>query len=172
MYLEDTVLTPGCYNLGGYPSAPFASYHQVLFGRPDDGNLLDHFPCSTNPNSTGFPAHIWMSGSASVTDQQFNLRAYPVPESQWGIFFYGSNQIDVPFGNGYRCAGGNVRRMPPVLSQFNLFVYEGSDRLIQHGTVGETVMFQAWYRDTPAGGLQFNLSDAGGVTPGAISESV
>ena len=88
----------------------------------------------------------------------------PVPENQWGIFFYGNNQINVPFGNGFRCAGGNVRRMPPILSQFNLFAYEGSDKLIQHGSVGETVNFQAWFRDVPAGGLLFNLSDAGGVT--------
>lgn len=124
--------------------------------------------CTAAANSTGAGATIVATGSTSVAENALRLSAAPVPANQSGIFFYGPNQANVPFGNGFRCVGGGsvgLQRLP--------IVNAGPSGELVHqldlgnpptgaGTIlpGSTWNFQAWYRDPLAGGATFNLSDA------------
>ena len=68
---------------------------------------------------------------------------------QFALFFTGPEEIQVPFGDGFRCVGagsvGLFRLGPPQLP-------------------GERRSFQLWYRDPAAGGSGFNLSNGVTVT--------
>ena len=119
--------------------------------------------CEAAPNSISQGgAKIDGAGSQSVGIAELTLRASPVPD-QPGLFFYGANQIQVPFGEGFRCVGGGIRRMGVrfaqngVLSTTVKFTgYGGAPNQFEAGTVWN---FQAWYRDPAGGHSQFNLSD-------------
>ena len=82
-----------------------------------------------------------------------------------GIFYYGPNQIQVPFGDGYRCVGGAVKRLPVVFTDsFGDVTYalDLTNPSLPSGTIagGEVWNFQFWYRDPPGTLATFNLSDA------------
>lgn len=117
--------------------------------------------CAVNTNSTGSPALLSHSGSTSISSSDLVLSAGPVP-NQPGIFYYGPNQVEVPFGDGYRCVGGSVRRLPvSFASAGNL------SRAVDYTSgyaagllvAGTSWNFQAWFRDPVAAGSTFNLSD-------------
>ena len=113
------------------------------------------------------------SGSVSVALDDLVLTASGLPHNQFGLIFMGSNQIDVPFGDGKRCVGGTTNRFgvqstgaaglltigPGIVATSQGFP------LSTHIDPGETWNFQAWYRD-PAGPchLAHNLSDAISIT--------
>ena len=77
-------------------------------------------------------------------------------------------EIQIPFGDGFRCVGGNIFRLnPPQLIDSN----GESSRLVDFtqppagsgaGKIepGSTWKFQHWYRDPGFGSSGFNLSDA------------
>lgn len=112
--------------------------------------------CLATPNSTGSAAVASAAGSTSVAANNLTLIAGPVP-AQPGLFFYGPNQIQILFGNGFRCVGGTVVRMTvgsPV-GGFRNFPVD----LPTFGITPGTLNFQYWYRDPAAGGSNFNLSD-------------
>jgi len=154
---------PGCVT-GSYPLSRFNGVFAVLEGRPDDGNLLTSYTCPATPNSTGSVARLVATGSTSMADGNFVLRAGPVAPLQPGLFYYGPNQIQLPLGNGVRCVGGVVVRLPIVAEVGGFLENEVSAELVAFGAVGSTIHLQAWYRDAPAGGFAFDLSDAGLVT--------
>jgi hypothetical protein len=117
--------------------------------------------CTANPNSTGLPADLAASGSASSAAGDLLLDALPVP-NQNGIFFHGQNQVQVPFGNGFLCAAGNIIRGAVVLGAGNQasYLYDNSDN--KHslaGFVGSTRNFQYWFRDPMGGGALYNTSN-------------
>jgi len=118
--------------------------------------------CTAAANSVGAGASISVSGSTSVASNDLVLSAGPVP-NQPAIFFFGPNQIEVPFGNGFRCVGGAVKRLPVVFGSANTITHPlDNAQAPSVGSViaGSTWNFQAWYRDPNAGGQNFNLSDA------------
>jgi hypothetical protein len=89
-------------------------------------------------------------------------------EGSLGIFLYGPAQQQTPFGNGNLCVGGGVFRLQPFVFK-DLVGYGGislnfSQPPVGSGpgkiTPGSTWNFQAWFRDTAAGGAGFNLSNA------------
>jgi hypothetical protein len=104
------------------------------------------------------------TGSLSVSVNDTVLTVSGLPTGQAGIFFYGAGQIQIPFGNGFRCVGGQLFRLLPAtfsdgagnnsrfLDLTNL--PNGGDIL-----VGDTRNFQHWYRDPMGGGPRFNTSD-------------
>lgn len=129
--------------------------------------------CSSTPNSSGGAAQISQTGSCSISANSFSLTASPVPNSV-GIFFYSLGQTGggagIPFGNGLRCVGngGNqIVRLKPRVASGNLLV-DNLDFTMLPGsgpiTGGSTWNFQAWFRDVPAGGAQFDLSNGLQVT--------
>ena len=127
--------------------------------------------CAATANSTGQVAHLSADVSPSLADQTLVLLADNLPPSQFSIFFYGSAQTSVSLGNGTRCvdAGptgfirlGPVRltgpggRVGQVLDFGSAPIGMGAGAL----NAGVTYTFQLFYRDPPAGGADFNLSDA------------
>jgi hypothetical protein len=86
----------------------------------------------------------------------------PVP-NQFGVFFHGSSQAQIPFGNGFLCATGGITRGAVVSATANAaqYVYDNSDA--KHSVVAfvsTTRNFQYWFRDPMGGGALFNTSNA------------
>jgi hypothetical protein len=118
--------------------------------------------CSANANSSGSPADISASGSSSSSAGNLSLEAAPVPD-QAGIFFHGANQTQFPFGNGFNCTAGGVKRSSLVFAAGNAAstTYDNSGpRRSLAAHVGSTRNFQYWYRDPAGGGARFNTSNA------------
>lgn len=121
--------------------------------------------CVTSPNSNGSGALIGSTGTASVAANDLVLTVTGAAVNKPGIFFYGSNQVQIPFGNGFRCAGGTTIRLPVIGTNASgnaSFPLDSTDPPGPGGTIhsGETWNFQFWYRDPLAGGAAYNLSDA------------
>ena len=116
--------------------------------------------CSSVPTSTGSPAQIWVEGSDSLLSRDTTLFAGPLPQGT-ALFYYGTTQIQAPFGNGgFRCAGGGVRRLNPSVpvcnGQARTQVFDSGAAPVLMGRIN----FQCWFRDNAAGGDGFNTSDA------------
>lgn len=123
--------------------------------------------CVTSQNSAGPGAQIGFLGSTSVAANDLILTCTDLPTGQLGIFFYGSNQVQLPFGDGFVCVQGNTSRILPALTSD---VFGNVSRVVDYSTnpfnagvgkidPGDTWNFQFWYRDPNFGGAGFNLSD-------------
>jgi hypothetical protein len=118
--------------------------------------------CAVTANSTGAPAEIsaWCSESAAAG--RLTLDATPVP-NEFGIFFHGMTQTQVPFGNGYRCVTDDLRRGSVIDASGHVASYRYDNSDPEHslaGFIGTTRNFQYWFRDPAAGGAFFNTSNA------------
>ena len=120
--------------------------------------------CTSNPNSTGAPALISASGSASVADGSLLLSSTPIP-NQNGIFFHGSSRMQNAFGCGFLCTGMGIVRGSVVLATANSasYAYDNSNPMHSLSAhVGSTRHFQHWFRDPMHAGScgnTFNTSD-------------
>ncbi len=118
--------------------------------------------CVANPNSTGSPADLFASGSASSAAGTLKLSSAPVP-NQNSIFFHGANPIQQPFGNGFLCLTSGIVRGAVVMAVGNVATYTYDNSDAQHSMaafVGTVRNYQHWYRDPADGGAFFNLSNA------------
>jgi hypothetical protein len=113
--------------------------------------------CGVNTNSTGSVALISACGSPRISDNNFTLTAFSVPDQPY-IFFHASNKLDAPFGNGHLCAGGGIVRLNPPMSASGNMATRSVD-LISDGFVPGIRHFQCWFRDPAAGGSFFNTSN-------------
>jgi hypothetical protein len=126
--------------------------------------------CSAQANSSGDAATVGYLGSPSLADEQVSLALAGAVTNSTGLFIYSPQQQLVPFGNGVLCVGGggaNVHRLQPFVTNmsghggveldFSMPPLNGGPGAL---TPGSTWNFQAWFRDLPAGGAQFNLSNA------------
>ena len=140
-----------------------------------DGDNLPMSYCQTSPNSVGSGALMAFTGSTSITANSFVLEATGGIPGGSGLFYYGGAQIQVPFGNGFRCvgaAGGGTHRLnPPVQADGSGFSSRAVDFTLPPAGSGSGAItafsswnFQLWYRDNAGGGDQFNLSDGLTVT--------
>lgn len=124
--------------------------------------------CQALPNSTGYRALMSATGSNSVAANNLVLTAQPLPLYEYGIFFYGPNAIQIPFGNGFRCVGGHLNRLPVHNSGAMGVLTHAVDYAVLPPTgiivPGSTWNFQAYYRDSAGGGAQFNTSDGYQIT--------
>ena len=129
--------------------------------------------CESAPNSAGGGARMFGFGSTSVAANDLQLATVAAVAGQFGLFYYGSEKTEDPFGDGFRCVSGSIARILPPL-RANLF---GDVSLLVDNTLppfdsgpwalspGSTWHFQYWYRDPAgAGGHGFNLSDALRIT--------
>jgi hypothetical protein len=118
--------------------------------------------CAAGPNSTGSAATVSASGSASVAANDLLLRAEPVP-NQFGVFFYGPQQTNLPFGNGTLCITGEIGRLDVVMATGNVMTFlldnTSPPSTSTQITASSTWNFQAWFRDPMAGGAFFDLSN-------------
>lgn len=135
--------------------------HDVLSWSFTSGGLGTSY-CLSVTNSTGTSAAISAAGSSSVAANDLTLLAGGVPD-QPGLFFYGPEQIILPFGNGFRCVGGTIGRLGVVNATGGSMSYLLDNTMPPNAattiTPASTFNFQAWYRDPLAGGASFNLSD-------------
>ncbi len=148
----------GCYWFGGYVGGnPFSSFALQLHGDAEAGDYCNKY-CIATPNSTGAPASIWIdaAGCSGNTDHALQLTAYPVP-NQFGLFFHGQNQVQVPFGNGYLCTTVALKRACPALAADNVASFTYPPGAFSPGM---TRNFQYWVRDPMGGGALFNTSNA------------
>ncbi|MCB9915998.1 MAG: hypothetical protein H6828_12785 [Planctomycetes bacterium] len=125
--------------------------------------------CVAAANSAGpGGAQIGIFGSTSFAANDLILTCTGLPSGQPGIFFYGPNQVQLPFGDGFRCVGGTLFRLYPPVSgdlfgnaarpvDYALPPMDAGGGMIQPGV---TFNFQFWYRDPAFGGAGFNLSNA------------
>ncbi|MFT5153859.1 MAG: beta-glucanase (GH16 family) [Planctomycetota bacterium] len=124
--------------------------------------------CQGEPNSVGPGSTISSSGSDSVSENSFSLSAVGAIPNGFGIFYYGPNEIDVPFGEGRRCVGGSVLRLSPAtLADGSGNSTRPLDFTSPTGSsinANSTWKFQYWYRDPAGGPSGFNLSDGLSVT--------
>ena len=125
--------------------------------------------CIAAPNSfspTG--ATMTYAGSRNLSQNDFVLIAVNAPPQKLGLFYYGQNQAQAPFGNGYRCVGSPLVRLPTVVSNdLGDMVYPlDYNTLPAAGQIhaGEVWNFALWYRDPNAGGANFNASNGLNVT--------
>ncbi|MCA8981828.1 MAG: matrixin family metalloprotease [Planctomycetes bacterium] len=123
--------------------------------------------CIASPNSTGAGAQIGFSGSSSVSANDLQLFVSSAPPDQFGIFFYGPNATQVPFGQGYLCVdpgASSLFRLTPALQLSFLGTgvrdldYNTAPMAAGAGMIspGDLWHFQFWYRDP---GFGFNLSN-------------
>jgi hypothetical protein len=150
---------PGCA-----PGTTWNAFGGVEFSARICGKecILAEKYCVATNNSTGAPADLTASGTASVAAGNLTLSSSPVP-NQFGIFFHGENEAQLPFGNGFQCVTNNIVRGKPVQASGNQasYTYDNSDA--QHslaGFEGLARKFQYWFRDPAAGGAFFNTSNA------------
>ena len=128
--------------------------------------------CTGAPNSVGSGAAISLTGSISLGAGDAVLHAAGVPPTQFGLFYYGPDQIQLPWGDGFRCVGGGVYRLGTVMSDGSGNATDPLDytQYPMHAGSGKVVAggswnFQYWYRDPSGpGGTGFNASDALAVT--------
>jgi hypothetical protein len=118
--------------------------------------------CTATPSSLGVAAAISATGSRSTSAGTLSLHAAGVPDGN-GIFFHGTQQNLVPFGNGNLCIGGSLLRGSILFisggSAHYMFDNSNSTHDLQ-AFAGTTRYFQFWFRDVAGGGALFNLSDA------------
>ena len=125
--------------------------------------------CVAAPNSAGAGAEIDSSGSTSLASNDLSLEVSGAPASVSALFFYGTSQVQTPFGDGFRCAGGMTSRLqPPTTADATGNVSRAVDlgSLPSGGLVtGETLNFQLWFRDPMGASFAgFNTSNGLAVT--------
>lgn len=125
--------------------------------------------CLTSPNSFGSGASITTRGSSSIVKHDFALAVTGVPPLKKGLFLYGVNATQTPFGAGYLCVGSPSYRSDGVRADAQgvaLLALDPTALALPLGTLapGAQLDFQFWYRDPSGGVAGFNLSDAIEVT--------
>lgn len=143
-------------------------------GAFDDFELLQPLCCGTSPycalspNSAGGGASIGTSGSTSVSANDLVLEVQGAVPGQFGLFFYGPEAAQAPLGDGTLCVGGLLQRLP-VLTVDGAGGASWAVDLASPPQVAGRILagsewnFQFWFRDPPAGGAGFNLSNAARV---------
>jgi hypothetical protein len=162
----DLCTTPeGILYAGGAFNDPTDSFQTNLAATNANcstGPGLDY--CSSLPNSTGNPASFTATGSPSVVANNLQFNTTSVPANSPGIYYYGTAQVSLPFGDGTRCVGGSIFRLP-VINSGPTGVLAYSPDLTNPpqpaGMVlaGSSWNFQAWFRDPAAAASGFNLSN-------------
>jgi glucose/arabinose dehydrogenase len=128
--------------------------------------------CQGGTNSTGGSATLSANGSLNISDNTFSLNAFGCPSGIPGLFFYGPNQTQQPFGDGFRCVAGQVFRIPPVevTDIFGIAIKNVDFTTLPESSGagqilgGSTWNYQYWYRDPANGGAGFNLTNGLSVT--------
>lgn len=122
--------------------------------------------CVTSPNSVGSGAVMGHQGTPNISANNFELIATGVPVNSYGLFYYGTTAIQQPFGNGWRCVGGQTYRLGIVQADFLGDAHFALNFPALPGPIsaGQVRRFQYWYRNPAGGGAGFNLSDGLEVT--------
>jgi hypothetical protein len=122
-------------------------------------------------NSTGDGATLAAMGTDSVSTDDLEMVATGVVPSSPILLFAGNNAVNnglgIIFGDGLRCAGGQVQRLGVRIPSNAGVAFWGPGIVAQGGwSAGDRVYFQGWYRDMFGGpcGFQFNTTNGLEVT--------
>ena len=142
----------------------FQTYQGGIDGVALRLEINPHTYCAAGANSVGPDgALICGTGSLDLVANNFTVSVAGAPASQFGLFFFGPNPVQVPFGEGFRCVGVAVWRLNPAQPTTTAgtatrpvdFTSSPGNKIAP----GTNTHFQFWYRD-PAGGVAgFNLSN-------------
>lgn len=133
--------------------------------------------CTANPNSTGVPGQIVLSGSASSSANDLRLNAQDLPTNAFGYFIASTAAGFVANAGGSQgnlCLGGNIGRAVggavlfsggsgsfSILANLNAIPQPGGGPVA--ALPGETWHFQGWHRDSVGGVATSNLTNAAQV---------
>ncbi len=120
--------------------------------------------CIAAPNSVGPGAIMDWYGSVDVAQNDFHLLVSGAPSGQFGLFFYGPGQQQVPLGDGFLCVGGSLKRLGVVTTDIFGQATDQLDLPASGLQNGDQRSFQFWYRDVAGGPAGNNLSDGLDVT--------
>jgi hypothetical protein len=168
--VDEEIGAPDCNGNGASDACDIALGTSNDFnsdGIPDECQCAAPYAyCTALINSTGKTASMGYTGSTSLTLNDLKLTVTDGIPNQIGIFFMGSFQTQVPFGDGHLCITGNIQRlMPPVFmdaagaGSFTADFTDPTSPLSMVQPLSEWNL-QFWYRDPQPIGNQFNLSDA------------
>ena len=122
-------------------------------------------------NSSGVGGLLSAGGSNSAAADDLTLDVSQLPSGQFVLLFSGSTQVaggsGIPFGDGLRCAGGDVlRHGVRVAGAGGTASWSGGLAGANGWTTGDVRTFQGWYRDPVASpcGQNFNLTNGMQVT--------
>jgi hypothetical protein len=125
------------------------------------GSVINY--CVTSNNSTGGPSTISYSGTTSVAANDFSVFSSGNPANQFGIFYMGVNQINVPFGNGRQCVSGQITRYPLIQTDafgISFYTVDNTSPPAAGKIVPNSIWnWQFWFRDPMGGGPAFNTSN-------------
>ncbi|MFT5049120.1 MAG: N-acetylneuraminic acid mutarotase [Chlamydiales bacterium] len=160
----DMPVTDGMLDLDFIASVDRPKLSGLEIQRLDDDAFESY--CVAAPNSAGAGAHIGFGGNISVADNQFTLEVQGAPPGVTGLFLQGVTRPQAPLGSGFRCVGGAVYRLPPLVQTSSAGVVNrqlDTTAATQASSLvlpGASWNFQLWYRDSQTS----NLSDGLGVT--------
>ncbi len=169
-------LVPRSGNVATISSVGVDAQGELVLVDYGGGELWRVVPCRARTycigasNSVGAGSRMDYSGKLGLAANEFALSASAAPANVAGVFFYGSSRVQVPFGNGFRCVGGETFRLLPVqqaspAGRFERAVDLSAPRTAEGRILaGSTWHFQLWFRDQAAGGARFNLSNGLEVT--------
>lgn len=146
--------------------------HDVLSWNWTSVNPIATPFCTSAPNSSGVAATISADGSASLAANDLLLIGDGMPPGQPGIFYYGPDSLQVPFGDGFRCVGGSAGTVKRIFPFVTADMAGHVDRTVDNTNpthaasflASATLRFQIWYRDPAAAMTGFNLSDGIEIT--------
>ena len=133
----------------------------VVFDLSQNGEPRQY--CLGGLNSTGQRAFVNGQGSTSLATNEFVLIARRLPANAAGLFLFGAGSTQIPFGDGFRCVEGSIRRLPLTTAGSGgrvVFPVDFSGAPFDTLTVPNTWFFQFWYRDGDSSTeFDFNLTN-------------
>lgn len=144
----------------------------IAYLSPPSARVVSSEVCSpAAQNSTGEPGLCQVTGTALIEFDDLALEAAQLPPWRYGMFLLGTEKDATPLAGGTLCIGGDLSRLTQSLAS------TGALGILRHpielsqlpfgsglrpADTGETLFFQAWYRDA-AGASGANLTSAAKV---------
>lgn len=146
--------------------AEFVVDHVRVYEATPTGEISSY--CVGGVNSRGVPGAILHQGTASIAQDDLVLLASNVIPGGFGIFFYGPQPTDLPFGDGRLCVDAPHSRLLPAVAADSIATVarplDLSSPPASEIVAGSTYHFQFWYRDAAGGAAGFNATDGLRVT--------
>ena len=157
--------------IAGAPGTEFCFCDATAAASPCGNNGAPENGCANSASGGG--AHLEGVGVPSLSANSVVLQGSGLVPNQPGLYFQGNNPVGggfgTIFGDGLRCAGGNIVRLQVVNADGNGNSQMTADIVAAQLlplAAGDTRRYQIWYRD-PAGSLcgsGFNLSNGYEIT--------
>lgn len=150
--------TPPCYPDPIWPVSPISPDLRLcvrtIVAEPAPGTNY----CPPSSSTVGLPVRMWAQGSTSIAANDLVLLAGPMPDSP-ALFYYGTQTMQLPFGNGFACVSGVLKRLPGAVPQCGTLItpFDLADVPPQAVAPGSTLHAQCWFRDPFGGGGPFTF---------------